>query len=664
MTPEATLANSTTYTATVSGAKSISGVAMSAPFKWSFTTAAASVTTPTVMSTSPPLNAPNVDVSTPIAVNFNEAVLGSSISSANFTLEAASGTMVPATITYTATGGLYTATLTPSAALSYSTTYTATISGVKDAAGNVMASPYTWTFATAANIQTIAQLPLAYQSNLQYIGGFRVPDGTFGSDMFNYAGSGLAFDPANNSLFLSGYQVDNAMGQISIPSTIVDSSNINNLATASVLQPLLQVLPRIPKTSNLGDGSYDANGKGPIYIGGLMVVNGQLLGTEYVYYDNSGTTVVTHFRFDSLNLSTATVEGMFQVGNMGAGMYDGYMTPVPANWQAALGATALTGNCCLSILGRTSFGPAVFGFNPSTLSSSSPSSATPYVYYTQSNQAGGNQGPSYFDPLFDGNTTIQGVWFVPGTRSVLLFGSVGTNSQEYGEPSSFNDTNRTGKGYHSLDGDYAYQVWAYDANDFVAVEDGQMQPWQLQPYATWNLDFPQHNGTDYLGGVAFDPSTSRLYVTELGGDTQVAYSYLPVVQVFQLTLSSAGASSGSAAAPLSSPAVAQSNAVTTTAAIGAPGSGSSSVNTTVIGTVGDITDSATNDTSSRVHSSPRSVVQLRWRVAGTDEGSSPQSVFSRASTLLRAANRVPDRMRSLFGDGQKSVSLFGSPSEL
>ena len=55
LSPEATLANSTTYTATISGAENSSGVAMSAPFSWSFTTTAASVTTPTVMNTSPSL---------------------------------------------------------------------------------------------------------------------------------------------------------------------------------------------------------------------------------------------------------------------------------------------------------------------------------------------------------------------------------------------------------------------------------------------------------------------------------------------------------------------------------------------------------------------------------------------------------------------------------
>ena len=341
LTPEATLANSTTYTATISGAENSNGVVMPAPVTWSFTTSAATTTLPTAMTASPPSNAPSVDISTPIAVNFNEAVLGSSISSDNFTLTTASGTVVPATITYTATGALYTATLTPTAPLAYSTTYTATISGVTDAANNTMSSPYTWSFATAASTQTITQLPLAYQSNLQYVGAFRVPYGNFGDSSFEYALQGIAFNPANNSLFMSGYQGDNSIAEISIPSSIVNSSNWSALATASVLQPFVKVSPLIPDVSNL-------TGKGTSsFLGGLMVYNGQLIGTQYLYYDNSGTTYVTHFRFDSLNLSSAEVEGMFEVGGVAlecgapgpsgaAGFYAGYMGPIPSNWQSAL----------------------------------------------------------------------------------------------------------------------------------------------------------------------------------------------------------------------------------------------------------------------------------------------------------------------------------------
>ncbi len=542
MTPLATLANSTTYTATISGAKNNHGVAMSAPVTWSFITTAASATMPTVMSTSPPANASSVDISTPIAVNFNEAVLGSSISSANFKLTTASGTVVPSTIAYTVTGALNTATLTPIAALAYSTMYTATISGVKDANGHTMAGSYTWSFTTDSGSSTYTQLPLLYQSNLQYVGAFRVPNFYNSVSQTSYAGQGLAYDAADNSLFMAGYFSDDSVIQISIPSSIVNSTNLDSLATDSDLSNFARVNSLVPdNTANVENG-------GGALLGGLVVDNGELIGTEYGYYDTTGATYETHFVLNTLNLATAQGEGMFEVGGItlddgtvqpggAAGFYDGYMAPIPAAWQSALGAPYLTGNGALSIISRTSSGPALFGFNPSAFNTSTPTTPTPYVYFPLSNPLGTQDS---YDPLYDGNTNLNGVFFAPGSSSVLVFGSVGTNQVQYGEPSASNDPYRAGKGFHALDGDYAYQVWAYNANDFLSVMDGKLQPWQVQPYATWNLDFPQFNGGKTIGGVTFDPTTNQLFVEEQGADTEAPGSWLPVIQVYQLTLNSAG----------------------------------------------------------------------------------------------------------------------------
>ena len=62
--------------------------------------------------------------------------------------------------------------------------------------------------------------------------------------------------------------------------------------------------------------------------------------------------------------------------------------------------------------------------------------------------------------MFDGNTNLNGVFFAPGSSSVLVFGSVGTNQVQYGTASQSNDPYWDGKGFRSLDGDYAYHVWA------------------------------------------------------------------------------------------------------------------------------------------------------------------------------------------------------------
>src|SRR5205085_2414017 len=65
----------------------------------------------------------------------------------NFALAGPSGS-VAASVTYNS--GTNTATLQPSAVLAAGSVYTAQISGVKDLAGNPLASAYGWTFSTAA----------------------------------------------------------------------------------------------------------------------------------------------------------------------------------------------------------------------------------------------------------------------------------------------------------------------------------------------------------------------------------------------------------------------------------------------------------------------------------------------------------------------------------
>ncbi len=89
----------------------------------------------------------------------------------------------------------------------------------------------------------------------------------------------------------------------------------------------------------------------------------------YEYYDGDMDAVDSHFKLDSLDLDTANVTGLFQVGELGGGFGGGFMTPVPQEWQQDLGARILTGQAKLAVIGRTSAGPAAFGFDPADLGS-------------------------------------------------------------------------------------------------------------------------------------------------------------------------------------------------------------------------------------------------------------------------------------------------------
>jgi hypothetical protein len=147
-TPSAPLSGSTLYTAAIStGAKDASGNALAAIYTWSFTTGVlVDVTPPTVTSVTPLNNSTSIALTVKPAAVFNEAMNSGTITSSTFTMKQGTSA-VNGTVSYSGT----TATFTPSADLTAGTVYTCTITtGAKDAAGNAIASNYTWSFTTLA----------------------------------------------------------------------------------------------------------------------------------------------------------------------------------------------------------------------------------------------------------------------------------------------------------------------------------------------------------------------------------------------------------------------------------------------------------------------------------------------------------------------------------
>jgi YVTN family beta-propeller protein len=157
-TPAAALAASTGYTATVRGgstdprAKDMAGNALAANASWAFTTAAADTTAPTISARTPAAGASGVAVSSVVTLTFSEAMDASTVNGSTFVLRTAGGALVPAAVSYNASTRV--ATLTPSAALAPSSSYTASAVGgttdprLKDLAGNALAASASWSFTT------------------------------------------------------------------------------------------------------------------------------------------------------------------------------------------------------------------------------------------------------------------------------------------------------------------------------------------------------------------------------------------------------------------------------------------------------------------------------------------------------------------------------------
>ena len=106
---------------------------------------------PTVIATSPANNATGVALNQKVTATFSEAMYARSITSSNVKVTGPGNVSVSGRVTYDAL--TKTVTFTPSSNLAPNTTYTAKITGrdgVKDLAGNRMASDKVWTFKTAA----------------------------------------------------------------------------------------------------------------------------------------------------------------------------------------------------------------------------------------------------------------------------------------------------------------------------------------------------------------------------------------------------------------------------------------------------------------------------------------------------------------------------------
>ncbi len=391
------------------------------------------------------------------------------------------------------------------------------------------------------------QLPLFDLSDMSYLGAFKVPSGQVGSATFSFASSGIAFNPLNNSLFLSSdSNVGVHVAEVAIPSTLQTSGRLSGMSTATVLQEFVD-LGRLINVDTSGAAQAPRLNYENVNLGGLLVANGGLTGGLYTGYTSAEpeTSTHTHFRADSLDLSSLTSEsfaGLLDIrrntSSLDGRIRGGYMTEVPAEWQPYIGSKYVTGAAAQNRIEFSSTGPALFGFDAVNPEDSSGNAllAYPHNHPLQwSDQP--NAGPQV---LFNGTTKIDGVTFVPGTRSIIFIGSNGLSDIGYGVGSLFNDSARPYSGFHSQNGNYSYQIWAYDIEDFMAVRHGVKSPWTLQPTSVVNFDLPTPEPAKYLGGTAFDASTGRLYISQkLAGDEAT-----PVIHVYQLGRDSSGSGGG------------------------------------------------------------------------------------------------------------------------
>ncbi len=260
-TPTAgTLAFGIGYTLGLSGAADVAGNAMAAPFSAAFTTIAAPDTTPpTVTATSPLNGATGVALGVAPTVTFSEPMNASTISGSTIGLRVtSSGVAIPGSVSYNA--GTNTATFTPSSQLAFSTSYTLSVTtGVQDAAGNAMASPFSASFTTVPNPDTTRPTVISF-----------VRLGSTGPLLENRSIVSVTFSEAMNPSTINASTVllyPNVLNAPAVAGTVTYNSSTNT-ATFAASSPL----------------QYVASG-GPTYV--LVVTTGVA--------DLAGNTLASEF---------------------------------------------------------------------------------------------------------------------------------------------------------------------------------------------------------------------------------------------------------------------------------------------------------------------------------------------------------------------------------
>jgi hypothetical protein len=307
-----------------------------------------------------------------------------------------------------------------------------------------------------------------------------------------------------------------AVAQVEIPSALVKSKDWARLPLARLLQPF----------SDVTDGKLGSLG-GSAFVYGMLPYNGRLIIGAAIYYDGACVQENTHGA-SSLDLSLPMdFQGFYPMSAMAnPRSLGGYMTTIPIEWRGLFGGPALTGNCGLSIISCSSAGPAASVFDPDDVAARNPVPATTILFYPLDHPLAPE---TTRNPLFNLATHFAGIAFPPHSRSILFVGRHGTGPYCYGTGGASggdcHDPADSSKGTHAYP--YQHQVWAYDANALLQVRTGQKPPWDPLPYDVWSLDELDTSGEADFVSAAFDPATSRLYLTQ-------SYGEEPRVDVYEL----------------------------------------------------------------------------------------------------------------------------------
>jgi len=397
---------------------------------------------------------------------------------------------------------------------------------------------------TSAASGALAELPLLDVNDLTALGGFRIPNTASNGHWMDGGPSALAFREGGASADTLFILAGSYVAEIDIPTPVL-TGTVGSMNRAVYVQGFYD-----PVEGEVNDISPPEHPESDDAIYAISLWNDRMVVSGCIYYDANNIAVKSHWT-RPLTLSTTgdligpdafwDGTGSDYTLDRYNGFTCGYMAPIPSAWQSALGGVMASGWGAPSVITRSSFGPGLGGFNPALIGSAGtqPHFWQPFVLYPQSHQTLGcftDEDGFPCDAEYFGIASIyQSAIIIDGTRTAMFFGEEGltgcygeaTTDPELhmtavpGEPGvvycyTLTSTAKANHGYP-----YHYSIWFYDLMDFKAVRDGNMEAWEVVPYARVNFTFPltpSISQAPIIKSATYDPVNKHLYLGQEGVD--------------------------------------------------------------------------------------------------------------------------------------------------
>lgn len=386
-------------------------------------------------------------------------------------------------------------------------------------------------FSNAVEAEPVKKLQM---DDFVYRGAFRLPLKQYGDSSLAWSNGSMALGPDGTSIFVVGHVADQAIAEFRIPE-LVRSENLRDLQMASApIQPFSRIIPKAPT------GNPDSINT----ITGLFFYNERLIVNGIDAYDGDANNKHTTLVIESPhNLAQSKVAGFYELSC--AARCSGWMSPIPSEWQPALGGGHIVGFASnYSINARFSMGPSAFVFSPGELleklSSSSTSSQSALIQaevlqvYSLDNELHPDRANnSLANELWTELSMAIYGFIVPGTSTYVTVGNSG------GHSSGIAYKIRGCGGFCAIDpNDYYNYVWFWDVNDLMKVKNGEMAPHELKPYWYGEFKIPFQQGEyGLIMGADYDRKKSQLYLLLRNADgLQSQYDAAPVVVAYDIVL--------------------------------------------------------------------------------------------------------------------------------